>query len=184
MRDLGSSNGIFVDGNRVPDAAIEDALTIRLGIEGPFVSFAVEKPKAEAASAPAASTAVFAARYFQDAAPGETVGEHTQMVRRAFKQVQTKQRRKYHGIVAVLVLAMAGIAGYAYYQHRHLAQQTAMAKEIFYSMKALQVDLAGVEKLVRDTQNQQGADQITKYRTRQKEMEQQLREVPDDAACV
>ena len=171
VRDLGSSNGIFVDGNRVPDAAIEDALTIRLGIEGPFVSFAVEKPKVEAVSAPAASTAVFAARYFQDAAPGETVGEHTQMVRRAFKQVQTKQRRKYHGIVAVLVLAMAGIAGYAYYQHRHLAQQTAMAKEIFYSMKALQVDLAGVEKLVRDTQNQQGADQIAKYRTRQKEME-------------
>ena len=82
------------------------------------------------------------------------------MVRRAFKQVQTKQRSKYHGIVAVLVLAMVGIAGYAYYQHRHLAQQTAMAKEIFYSMKALQVDLAGVEKLVRDTQNQQGADQI------------------------
>ncbi len=176
IRDLNSSNGLFVDGVRVPEASITDALTVRLGVEGPFISFQAEKPQ-PAIPQPVTptqalgSTAVFAARYFQESAPGEAVGEHTQMVRRAFKQVQKKQTRKYRGIVAGLILAVAGIGGYAYYQHRHLAQQTSMAKEIFYAMKSLQVDLAGVEKLVRDSQNQQGADQVTKYRSRQREME-------------
>ncbi len=172
VRDLGSSNGIFVGAERVKEVPIHHTLTIRLGVEGPFVSFEVERPKAEApAIQPLDSTAVYAARYFREPASGEAVGEHTQMVRRAFKHVQKKQTRKYRGTVAVLMLAVAAIAGYAYYQHLRIAQQTSMAKEIFYSMKSLQVDMANVEKLVRDSQNQQGAEQIKKYQSRQKEME-------------
>lgn len=162
VRDLGSSNGVFVNGERVPESVIDKALTIRLGVEGPFVSFDVERLD---------STAVFAARYFNDPSPGEAVGEHTQMVRRAFKQVQKKQTRKYKGAVAALLLAISAVGGYAYWQHRQIAQQTSMAKEIFYSMKSLQVDLAGVERLVRDSQNQQGSEQVSKYRSRQKDME-------------
>ena len=93
------------------------------------------------------------------------------MVRRAFQKVQKKQKRKYRGLLGVLLVAIAGLGGYAYYQHERIRQQTATAKEIFYSMKSLEVDLANVEKLVRDSQNQQGADQVKKYRARQKEME-------------
>jgi hypothetical protein len=172
VRDLGSSNGIFVGDSRVQEMPISPSLTIRLGIAGPEVTFEVEQPVAAAMAPPSLeSTAVYAARYFREPAPGEAVGEHTQMVRRAFKQVQTKQKRKYHGIVAGLILIVAAVAGYAYYQHRHIAQQTAMAKEIFYAMKSLEMDIANVEKLVQDSQNQQGSAQVAKYRSRQKEME-------------
>src|SRR3954453_8487907 len=38
VRDLGSSNGIFIGAERIQEALIHGALTIRLGIEGPFVS--------------------------------------------------------------------------------------------------------------------------------------------------
>jgi pSer/pThr/pTyr-binding forkhead associated (FHA) protein len=178
VRDLGSRNGIFVAGYRVPEVIIEDTQTIRLGVEGPFVSFAVERPAVVQPSfvepprdQPLGSTAIYAARYFKDPAPGETVGEHTQIIRRAYQQVQKKQKRKYHGLVAGLVIALTAIGGYAYYQHQHIAQQTATAKDIFYAMKSLEVDLANVEKLVRDSQSQQGAEQVRKYRTRQKDME-------------
>lgn len=172
VRDLGSSNGIFAGGVRVQEVPIPGAATIRLGIEGPFVSFEVEKPKPAPPPNPALdSTAMYAARYFKQPAAGETVGEHTQMIRRAFVQVKKKETRKYKGALIVLTVAVAAIGGYAYYQHVHIAQQTATAKEIFYTMKSLQVDLANVENLVRDSESKQGAEQIKKYQIRQKEME-------------
>ena len=172
VRDLGSSNGIFVKGQRVSEVAIEGPVTIRLGVEGPEVSMVATRPAAPPKSTPAPleSTAMYAARYFSDTAKGEPVGEHTQMVRRAFQQVQKKQKLKYRGLLAALLIAMAALGGFAFYQHERIRQQTATAKEIFYAMKSLEVDLANVEKLVRDSQSRQGAEQVTKYRARQKEM--------------
>jgi membrane-bound lytic murein transglycosylase D len=171
VRDLGSSNGIYVGADRVQDVPILNALTIRLGVAGPFVSFEIELPKAAPpVDRPLESTAVDAERYFREPAPGETVGEHTQMVRRAFQRVQKKQTQKHRGIVSVLALAIAAIGGYAYYQHQRIAQQTSMAKEIFYEMKSVQVDIANVEQLVRDTQNQPGLE-VKKYQSRRKDME-------------
>ena len=175
IRDLGSSNGIFLGTDRVQEALVETGLTVRLGVGGPFVSFEVEQPRPVAPPpAPSPSlgkTEVFAARYFQDLAPGQQVGEHTQMIRRAFKKVQKKETRKYKSVLAVLLLAVLGIGGFAIYQQRRIAGQTATAKEIFYAMKALQVDLANVEKLVQDSGSQQGAEQVKKYQARQKELE-------------
>lgn len=172
VKDLGSSNGIYVGAERIPEAPILLALTIRLGIEGPFVSFHLDQPKpALTPEAGLNTTAVYAARYFQQPSAGEDVGEHTQMVRRAFQQVKKKETRKYKGALAVLALAVASIGGYAYYQHVHIAEQTNTAKEIFYTLKSLQVDLANVENLVRDSQSKQGADQVKKYQSRQKELE-------------
>jgi membrane-bound lytic murein transglycosylase D len=164
LRDLGSRNGILAGGNRVQEVPILDAVTVRLGVEGPFVSFELEPPKLE-------STALFAARYFGKQRPGEPAGEHTQMVRRAFHHVQRRQRRQYGAAVAILLLGIASIAGYSWSQHRKIVQQTAVAKDLFYAMKSLQVDLAGVERLVRDSGNREGAEQVARYRGREKEMQ-------------
>src|SRR6266496_843092 len=46
VRDLNSSNGIYVGDRRVQVAYVADALTCRLGIEGPAVTLRVEAPKA------------------------------------------------------------------------------------------------------------------------------------------
>jgi hypothetical protein len=173
VRDLGSSNGIFIAGVRVPQSEIEKSVVVRLGVDGPALGLKVEEAVQQVAAAPAQtldSTAVYAARYFEEPAKGQAVGEHTQMVRRAFHSVQKKQKRKHRAVVGVLLLLMVGVAGYAYYQHRQIAQQTAMAKDLFYAMKALDVDIANVERMVRDSQNQQGIDQVTRYQSRQKEM--------------
>lgn len=175
-RDLGSSNGLYVDGARVPGVAIAGSTTIQLGVAGPLVTLEVELPKAASVPASAAdpapaSTQLYAARYFGKPAAGESVGAHTMMVRRAFHQVQKKQTRKYHLMLGALALVAVGIAGYAYYQHVHIAQQTATAKELFYAIKSLQLDIANVEQMVRESQNQKGLEQVQKYQARQKEME-------------
>ena len=51
VRDLGSSNGIFVGGQRVPEVAIDGPVTIRLGIEGPEVFLVTAQPAAPPAPA-------------------------------------------------------------------------------------------------------------------------------------
>jgi hypothetical protein len=175
VRDFGSSNGIFVGGVRVRETRVTGSIVVRLGVVGPAVGLKVEAVAPVAAAPPRIhdsleSTAVFAARYFKEPAEGETAGEHTQMVRRAFKQVQAKQRRKHYAITGMLLLLMTAIGSYAYYQHRRIQQQTATAKDLFYAMKALDVDIANVEKLVRDSQNQQGMEQVQRYQSRQREM--------------
>src|SRR5580658_6551759 len=43
IRDLGSANGLFLLGERVPSATIGNLTVVRLGIEGPELKFDVEK---------------------------------------------------------------------------------------------------------------------------------------------
>lgn len=169
VRDLRSSNGIYVGERRVDEVSVTDSLTIRLGIKGPTIAFEVQQPPT--AATPGESTAVYVDRYFSEAPANENAGEHTIMVRRAFQRVQTRQKRKYRGMVLVLVLTVAGVGTYAWYQHRQASQQTAVARELFYAMKSLDVDIAGVEKLVLETQNPRGLEQVNKYQNRRKELE-------------
>ncbi len=188
-RDLNSANGIFVNGERVTDARIEWRLALRLGVEGPFVYFEVEKegspasglnwqtPVREPAVAPTAPPSkdalvdTYADRYFGGEKEGETLGAHTMMIRQAYQKIQKKQRWKYGWLLAGLSAVIMAVGGYAYYQHRQLSQQQAVAKEIFYAMKAMDVDIANVQRLVQDSGSQQGKDQILSFQVRRKEME-------------
>lgn len=118
-----------------------------------------------------AQTQDVAAKYFGKSVEGEVVGEHTMFVRQAFRQIQKTQKRRYGGIIAALVVLALGIAGFAYYQYEQARQQKAAAQDIFYAMKALDVDIAGLETLVLDRGGGQGAEQIKRYRERRQDME-------------
>jgi peptidoglycan lytic transglycosylase D len=112
-----------------------------------------------------------ATKYFGKPVEGEEVGEHTMFVRQAFRQIQKKQKRRYGGIIAALVVLALGIAGFAAYQYQQARQQKAAAQDIFYAMKSLDVDIAGLEKLVLDSGRAQGAEQIKRYRERRLDLE-------------
>ena len=90
---------------------------------------------------------------------------------RAFAQVQTRQKRKYGMIIVVLVCCILAAGTYAVYEHRELKRQRAMAEEIFYSMKSLDVDIANLERMVQDSNSQQGTDVLQKYESRRKQMQ-------------
>jgi pSer/pThr/pTyr-binding forkhead associated (FHA) protein len=190
VRDLGSSNGIFVDGKRVESAAVAQALTFRLGIAGPIVALEVEKPKPEPPKIdppkveppkvtqpkvvqPPSATMVhrIEERYFTKTAGNQPVGEHTMMVQLAFQQVQKKQKLQYGKIMAGLVVLVLAAGAYAFYEHQQVRQQKAMAENLFYTMKSLDVDIANIQGLVMNTQSAQGLAEIRKYRSRRKEME-------------
>jgi membrane-bound lytic murein transglycosylase D len=182
-RDNSSSNGMFVNGERVELARIEWRLALRLGVEGPFVYFETEKDgkaasganwqaaQAEPVAGKTVMIAAYTDKYFGAVKEGETLGAHTMMIRQAYNKVQKKQRWKYTWVLASLSVVILAVVGFAYYQHRELGRQQAVAKELFYAMKAMDVDIANVQRLVQDSGSQQGKDQIRNFQVRRKELE-------------
>jgi hypothetical protein len=110
-------------------------------------------------------------RYFDDAHSDQPAGEHTRMIRLAYKKVQRKQKRKYGWIVALLLASVLGAGGYALYLHEQVKKQRAMAQDIFYAMKAMDVNIANVQTLVLNSRNQQGMAEIQRYSAQRQEME-------------
>jgi peptidoglycan lytic transglycosylase D len=178
LRDLKSANGVFVNGKRVETASIDESLTITLGIDGPSVVF--DKDLQRQTKQPAAATVLGSAnetdllasyeqRYFRKDNQ-ERVGGRTMMIRRAFESVQKKHRRRYWTMVAVAGVATLGAISYALYKHHQEVQQQAVAEELFYQMKALDVDLARLEQQLSPA-DKEGRQQVTRYMARRRELE-------------
>jgi membrane-bound lytic murein transglycosylase D len=176
LRDQQSGNGMFIDGRRMDTASIDTSLTIRLGAGGPLVVMEVE-PRAVPAARPAVTpryaseTMIVAERYFGPAADEEAVGGRTLMIRKAFHRVQKKQKRLYRGIVAVVALAALFAGGYAYRGHRQLMRQQAVAQDLFYAMKSLDVDIANVERRLAASGDVQSRNLVKSYTERRRQME-------------
>ncbi len=172
VRDLGSSNGIYLDGQRVQSTPVLKSTSIRLGVEGPVLRLEVEQPPREEKFAAGGETVIakYVDHYFSDSTPAASMGEHTMFVRRAFDRVQAKQRWKYGRIMAALVLAIVASASYALYLHQQARKQKAVAQDLFYAMKSLDLDIASVERLVLESNNQLGMHEIQKYQSRRKDM--------------
>ena len=141
LRDLNSSNGIFVDAQRVPQVMLSGISVVRLGIEGPAVTFTVEQPVAPPpvvekppVDTEKARVQQYISHYFDDSKDERMAGEHTMFVRKAFAQVQQKQRRKYGWVFVALALCILAAAGYALYEHREIAKEKASAEDLFYGM--------------------------------------------------
>jgi len=184
VQDQNSANGIWVDGQRVQTLAISKTVAFRLGVEGPWVQMEVEMPSQQmplpSVKVPAAQPIGGETRMLADITDkyltgkgDQPAGERTMMIRKAFTQVQKKQKRKFGGVVAGLVVLLLGVGGFAWYRDQQVRKQTAMAQELFYTMKSLDVDIANVERLVAETSGPQGAEQIRKFRERRAVMESQ-----------
>jgi len=182
VRDLGSANGLFINDQRVTTVVVNGPTVVRLGIQGPFVKFEIEQPPppppappdaAEQATQPGEHTMVarYIDRYFTDAPTGQPAGEHTMLIRQAFKKVHTRNRRKYVWMLSALAVLVLVAAGYALYLQNRQSRQRAMAQELFYTIKSLDLDIANVENLVLQRDSAQGRVEIGKYQNRRRELE-------------
>jgi membrane-bound lytic murein transglycosylase D len=172
IRDLNSSNGLYVGGQQF-DRLQLGTTTIRFGIQGPKTSFKVDLPpsKEEPPVDNEAVVAHFVEHYFGKSWADQPVGEHTMLVRKAFSQVQTKQKRRYGLLMGILALFLIAAASYVFILHQQLKRQKAMAEDLFYAMKTLDVDIASLENSVLSSNSQQSIDVIRKYEKRRKDME-------------
>jgi membrane-bound lytic murein transglycosylase D len=185
IQDLNSSNGLYHLGKQIESLRIDSREVVRLGADGPELTFTVATPSFPTLTTPDSTAtggdeivAQYADRYFRDLAPGEPVGEHTMYVRRAFAEVQTKQRKAhshqrwiYISVIATLLVAGGGVSIYAYRLHRETMRQTAVAHDLFYTMKSLDVEIATAERLALATDKDHGEETVAKYESRRQEMQ-------------
>jgi membrane-bound lytic murein transglycosylase D len=176
IRDLGSANGLFLRGERVPSVPITGLTTVRLGIEGPELKFEVEKPLPEPAAPKTLRTkdpalSHYIDHYFSKPDADQPAGEHTMFIRQAFAHVETKQKKKFGVVIGALLAVVLAAGLFAYHEHRQLLQQRATAEELFYAIKAQDIDLANLDRALGNTDSQAGVEELSKFRTRRREME-------------
>jgi membrane-bound lytic murein transglycosylase D len=189
--DLNSSNGLFWRGNRVESVLVTATEMMRLGIEGPELGFRVhEKPKPAAPEPrPAARSVAVSAgrpgskegyiqRYFRAPVEGEQVGEHTGIIRMAFAEIQTQQKQQHTRQKRILLGAIGGLAlvgllmgAYAFRLHREALQQRELARNLFYAMKSLDVEIAAAERTALSADKAKGLAVVKGYEQRRGEMQ-------------
>lgn len=174
IRDLNSSNGIYVAGRRVSYLLIDGETAIRLGVYGPEVRFEVVRatpPEKTFSDDHEEVVARYIEHYFSNDGGKQPVGEHTMFVRQAFSKVHAKQKRKYVYVVFALLVCTLFAGGYALYEREQIKKERATAKELFYAMKALDVDLAGLQKTVMNSNDPASIAVFRRDQDRRKEME-------------
>jgi membrane-bound lytic murein transglycosylase D len=199
IQDLNSSNGLFINGKRVDRALLDSGTVIGLGAKGPQLSFRISaedsrpanntsdnfsssrKPSSSAIDPSAGEEEIvkqYADRYFSQSSNSDSMGEHTMYVRRAFAQIQTKQKQSqsrqkwtYIAIIALLLLTAIGTSMYTYRLHQETLRQRAVAHDIFYAMKSLDIEIAEAERVALASDPNHGAEAVNKYESRRREMQ-------------
>jgi len=110
------------------------------------------------------------AHYFE-AADDRDAGEHTMMIRQAFRQVQKRQKTRF--ILAVIVLSCLAVAAgtVALLKHRQVEHQKRLAEEIFYAMKAMELEFAPFLKAARNRADAESLAQVRQYRQQRQALE-------------
>lgn len=178
IRDLQSRNGLFVRGERVQTADIDNHLEVTFGEDGPLLK--IERESSGRMTTPRrvakppdqqGDLDEYTQHYFGPTGDDEEVGGRTLMIRRAYQQLRQRQTRRHRWVVAVLAVAGISAGAYAYYSHRQVVRQQALAQELFYSMKALDVDIARVEGQLAGSGNPQAQEQVARYMEQRRQME-------------
>ncbi len=195
IRDLSSTNGLYVDGHRTDDAPLRDGAVVRIGRDGPELQIGLvlqeppqpPAPVAEMETAPPGGATVEHEAAASRASPAEPAssaspepslsrvmeryfdedsqhpaGDHTRLIRQAYRTVRQKHTRKWRrwlaGLGALLLLTL-GLAAYQRVQNEQLRLQ---AREIFTSLKELDVTIVNLRRLV----ERQGGAELTEQLAR------------------
>ena len=186
IRDLQSSNGLFVDGERVDEAPITTRVAVTLGQEGPTILIEPdvvyrEPPASPPQAAPAApadreSLDEYAQRYFKADSDEDSVGGRTLMIRKAFRRVQAEQKRRQRIMIAAAAVVLIALASYAYREHRRAAEQEAQAEALFYQMKQLDVRFSQFQQQMAALGNSPDQQQVARYLKERRQIESNYEE--------
>ncbi len=177
VRDLNSSNGMFLGDARVAKYTVTGTPTkLRLGLGGPFVSVHMDVPPSAQLSThpavpPTPSVQSYVQHYFGQKEEGAPIGQHTMFVRAAFSEVQKRQRNNWLVLLGALAVVVVLVSGYAAYQHREVGKQRALAESVFYSVKALDVDIANFQRVAIETNSDSWSSQLRGYQERRRKLE-------------
>jgi membrane-bound lytic murein transglycosylase D len=172
--DLKSTNGSFKEGIKIERIPLTRTTRIGVGANGPVLYFTVEGTEvvdptsAQAQADPSLSGVI--KHYFDDSS-STPAGERTQMVRKAFRHVSKKQKGKYMKIILVVLVVAIGAGIYAYIKHMQLEEQRALAEDIFYQMKQMDLDYAVLVQKLTQSGDAGLKEEAAKYVTRRRALQ-------------
>ncbi len=152
LHDLKSTNGTFVNGERVSETTLEEQATIRLGAAGPELRFEVGSAQAGnlertmLLSTRAVARAAEAEKEAQAGAPKKAGRRHEEMVSQAVLEARAARHsgfsgqthiimrkmlgdaihrsgKKWKTLVALLVMTLAGVSAFGYWKIQNLQQE-------------------------------------------------------------
>ena len=199
IKDLGSANGLWLDGQRLSTVALTEGIRIHLGIQGPGLVFSIlQHPRTEIRtttglrrtleqqtlqgahgapleantdpSTPKKDLEHYKAHYFQGDSD-QAVGEHTIMVRKAYAEVKKKQRWMYLTIIAMVTGLTIVAGGIAWMKHRQVMEQQQLAADIFYTIRSLEIDLVKLKAEAEELKSQAIQEQIEQAKAKKNELE-------------
>lgn len=163
--DLGSTNGTFIDGERVTRKRLGAKTHVRLGHPAGADLLITIPGLAQRDRTRALSTGAMVDRYLGDAEP-EDMSERTRVLRATLQEQRREDTRAWllrtrYLRIAVGVLLIASIAGggFSLWQSSRVKAQRQAAADLFHTIKALELDVrrleaaAGPDASVREQQS-------------------------------
>jgi membrane-bound lytic murein transglycosylase D len=171
IKDFKSANGTFLNGEKIDKIPVGSSTKVEMGNGDASLIFAVEGFSAEANTIreePPSVTQVIK-QYFTPEAE-QKPGEHTILIRKAFKRLQFQQKKKYFLIIGGVFLLAVIFAVYGYLQHQEVKKQKALATQIFYNMKTMELELAKLQEKAEADKNETALSKVELIRHRQEEL--------------
>jgi hypothetical protein len=174
--DLQSANGTYVNGMKVDRAPLSRQTRVELGHGGPALAVELEAAEPSDPTMAAQFSMTRYQKHYIEGSDERQAGPHTLMIRRAFKRLQKRQRLTFVAVTAVLAGLALAAGIYAFLKHREMQQQIAVAQDIFYAMKSLELQFAPLLNSARASPDAKLLDQVRHYRVQRLEMERKYNE--------
>jgi soluble lytic murein transglycosylase-like protein len=184
IRDLHSTNGVFLNGARIEHAILSENSQIKLGKNGPALLLNVPGQVLPRPETLATAILLAGLRRYCESARALVAGRPRTMIRRARRRLRTQPAHGYLAALAVISALFLGAAWYAKQKHEELAKQHALAKDIFYEMKELELTLASVERAVRQTGEPEALAEVERQKARHKELARKYERFADEAVLA
>jgi membrane-bound lytic murein transglycosylase D len=150
ISDKHSSNGTFLNGKKIDNIELKTTTTLELGSDGPILLFSFEEkpevPETKVESSGNPSVTSYIQHYFDESKADDQIGEHTRLMREAFKVVKKKHTSKYIKIIVIVGILAVIAAAYSIYQNIKENKQKALAENIFYDMKSLELEIESLKQ--------------------------------------
>jgi membrane-bound lytic murein transglycosylase D len=169
--DLKSTNGTYVDGESKDNIVLIGSTKVEFGKGGPVLSFSVQQPGGGRKAQPGDLSLTELQKHYFEERPDESAGAHTMMIRAVYGQLKKKQQKRFSLIIGALVCLVVFLGAYAFLKHLESNKQKALAENIFYTIKSLDIEFADLLRAARQSKDVQALETIRKYQARRSELE-------------
>jgi peptidoglycan lytic transglycosylase D len=167
--DLGSTNGTYVDGERIEAVPLATGSAFTFGMSGPQCSVEIED--AEHDAQPGRDVLSQYENYYLKDSGGQDIGERTLYIRQAFRTVQQRHRRRNIAVAICFTGVLVIVGAYALQQRARASQQEQVAENMFYSLKEVELDLAKFEDAAEQSGDSQRLDKAREARARRGDLQ-------------